>query len=82
MVYYRQIGLGDTQGERRRDREIAFLLRCPANVLGGGAPSSLADRGHALRSLFPPPAALPSLPLLRTRLKRLSLRGAQRRGNP
>ena len=62
MVYYRQIGLGDTQGERRRDREIASLLRCPANVLADGAASSLADRGHALRSLFPPPAALPSLP--------------------
>ena len=26
-------------------------------------PSSLTDRGHSLRSLFPPPAALPSLPI-------------------
>ena len=25
-------------------------------------PSSSADRGHSLRSLYPPPAALPSLP--------------------
>jgi len=29
----------------------AFLLRCPAIVLGDGAPSSLADRGHSLASL-------------------------------
>ena len=27
------------------------------------APSSSADRGHSLRSLYPPPAALPSLPI-------------------
>ncbi len=38
------------------------LLRCPANVLGNSKPSSLADRCHSLRSLYPPPAALPSLP--------------------
>ena len=38
------------------------LLRCPANVLGDSAPSSLADRCHSLRSLTLPQAALPSLP--------------------
>ena len=43
--------------------EDVLLLRCPANVLGVGAPSSLADRCHSLRSLLPPPAALPSLPI-------------------
>ncbi len=32
---------------------VSTLLRCPANVLGGGAPSSLADRGHSLPSLDP-----------------------------
>ena len=38
------------------------LLGCPANVLGDGAPASLADPGHALPSLLPPPAAVGSLP--------------------
>ena len=45
------------------------LLRCPANVLGDSAPSSLADRCHSLRSLDPPPAALPSLPTGLSRLR-------------
>ena len=40
------------------------LLRCSANVLGDGAPSSLADRCHSLGLLPLPPAALPSLPRL------------------
>ena len=39
---------------------------CPVAVPGifvaVGAASSSADRGHSLRSLHPPPAALPSLP--------------------
>ena len=43
-------------------RYFPVLLRCPANVLGVGAPSSLADRSHSLRSLYPPQAALPSFP--------------------
>ena len=43
--------------------KAACLLRCPANVLGI-TPSSLADRGHSLRSLLPPLAALPSLPYI------------------
>jgi len=38
-------------------------LRCPANVLGDGTPSSLADRCHSLSSLHPPLAAVASLPL-------------------
>ena len=40
----------------------AVLLRCPTNVLGFQKPSSLVDRGHSLRSLLPPLAALPSPP--------------------
>ena len=40
-------------------------MRCPANVLGDGAPSSLADRCHSLPSLPPPPAAVGSLPKCR-----------------
>ena len=40
-----------------------FLLQYPTNVLGLEKPSSLVDRCHSLRSLHPPPAALPSLPL-------------------
>jgi hypothetical protein len=31
-------------------------------LVGDGAPSSFTDRCHSLRSLYPPPAALPSLP--------------------
>ena len=40
-----------------------FLLRCPAAASPVEAGLRLADRGHSLRSLSPPPAALPSLPL-------------------
>ena len=57
---------GDSKGTVRpfgRLESPGVLLRCPANVLGAKAPSSLADRCHSLRSLLPPPAALPSLPL-------------------
>ena len=36
-------------------------LRCPACALAR-TPALHADRGHSLRSLFPPQAALPSLP--------------------
>jgi len=34
----------------------------PGIFVAVGAASSSADRGHSLRSLHPPPAALPSLP--------------------
>ena len=34
----------------------------PGIFVADGAASSSADRGHSLRSLLPPPAALPSLP--------------------
>ena len=37
----------------------------PDIFLGDKAPSSAIDRGHSLRSLYPPQAALPSLPLAR-----------------
>ena len=48
-----------------------FLLGCPVNVLGDGAPSSLTDPGHSLRSLYPPQAALPSLPIPNTEVKHI-----------
>ena len=35
----------------------------PGIFVADGAASSSADRGHSLRSLHPPPAALPSLPI-------------------
>ena len=52
---------------------VCSLLRCPADILGDKAPSSPADRCHSLRSLYPPQAALPSLPLryVISRLNRL-----------
>ena len=34
----------------------------PGIFVAAGAASSSADHGHSLRSLYPPPAALPSLP--------------------
>ena len=40
-----------------------FLLGSPANVLGDGAPSSLADPCHLLASFLPPQAAVGSLPI-------------------
>ena len=60
----------------RRVRRISFgitilpkssdLLTIPVAVpdifVGFQKPSSSVDRGHSLRSLLPPPAALPSLP--------------------
>jgi len=38
-------------------------LRCPAETSPDEAGLFLADRCHSLRSLLPPQAALPSLPL-------------------
>ena len=35
----------------------------PCVRLGDGAPALHTDRGHSLRSLYPPQAALPSLPV-------------------
>ena len=46
------------------------LLRCPKQPSGFRIPSAAFDRGHSLRSLHPPPAALPSLPTLRSSLRR------------
>ena len=42
---------------------MCFLLRCPADAASDKADLHLADRCHSLRSLLPPQAALPSLPL-------------------
>ena len=39
-----------------------LLLRCPTVASSDKADSHLVDRCHSLRSLLPPPAALPSLP--------------------
>ncbi len=52
----------NARSHSKRTAQSLPLLRCPSNVLGDKAPSSLADRGHSLRSLILPPAALPSLP--------------------
>ena len=55
-----------------------LLLRCPAAVTPDKAGLLPADRCHSLRSLLPPPAALPSLPLrLRLRRSHLPQRGRQ-----
>ena len=42
--------------------KVRPLLRCPVLSLAR-TPASLTDRSHSLRSLLPPPAALPSLPV-------------------
>ena len=41
---------------------LPYPVAVPGICVGDGAPSSSADRCHSLRSLLPPPAALPSLP--------------------
>ena len=41
---------------------LPYPVAVPGIFVGDGAPSSSADRCHSLRSLLPPPAALPSLP--------------------
>ena len=43
-------------------RYFPVLLRCPAKASPVEAGLLSADRCHSLRSLLPPPAALPSLP--------------------
>ena len=40
---------------------FALPVAVPGIFVGGGAPSSVADRCHSLSSLFPPPAAVASL---------------------
>ena len=55
------ISLGITilpKSSTRRTSPVAV----PGVLLADGAAASLTDRGHSLRSLLPPPAALPSLP--------------------
>ena len=42
--------------------ETALLLRCPADAAPDKAGLHPADRCHSLGSLFPPPAAVASLP--------------------
>ena len=67
----------DTCG-RHDDR---FPVAVPDIFVGGGAPSSSVDRCHSLSSLYPPLAALASLPLTveirnentRVKLKSLAL---------
>ena len=41
---------------------MGLPVAVPDIFVGGEAPSSAVDRGHALSSLYPPPAALASLP--------------------
>ena len=56
-----RISLGITilpKSSTRRTIPVAML----GALVADGAAASLADRGHSLRSLHPPPAALPSLP--------------------
>ena len=42
---------------------MPVLLRCPATAAHDKACLLFADRCHSLRSLLPPQAALPSLPM-------------------
>ncbi len=53
------------------NRSTCFLLGCPANVLGDGAPSSLADPGHSLAFFLPPQAAVGSFPIPNTEVKHM-----------
>ena len=46
------------------DRKCALPVAVPGSFLADRAASSSADRGHSLRSLDPPQAALPLLPKL------------------
>ena len=41
---------------------LTIPVAVPGIFLADGAAASSADRGHSLRSLYPPPAALPLLP--------------------
>ena len=52
----------DTDGSSDRFHRSAPPVAVPDIFLGAKAPSSAIDRCHSLRSLYPPPAALPSLP--------------------
>ena len=44
--------------------QISVPVAVPGIFLADKAASSSADRCHSLRSLAPPPAALPSLPMV------------------
>ena len=55
--------LGDTQGERLACGSTRHPVAVPGVRLADGAAALHTDRGHSLRSLHPPPAALPSLPI-------------------
>jgi len=64
-----QTGCGNPSlplGRERPSKVAAAACMCPAAVpdiiVGNEAPSSAVDRCHSLRSLYLPPAALPSLP--------------------
>ena len=57
----RRISLGITIRPRSSTR-LTIPVAVPDIFVGFQKPSSAVDRGHSLRSLLPPPAALPSLP--------------------
>ena len=57
----RRISLGMTILPRSSTRRT-IPVAVPGIFVGGGAPASSADRCHSLSSLYPPPAALASLP--------------------
>ncbi len=59
------------QGSMGTGGSTCFLLRCPAGASSDEADLLLADRCHSLRSLFPPLAALPSLPIPNTEVKHI-----------
>ena len=46
----------------RSSTRLTIPVAVPDIFVGFQKPSSSVDRGHSLRSLHPPPAALPSLP--------------------
>ena len=61
MRSVRLISLGMTIRPRSSTR-LTIPVAVPGIFVGDSAPASSADRCHSLRSLLPPPAALPSLP--------------------
>ncbi len=50
------------QQKEKTNSDMCFLLRCPKKSSGLRFILDFFDRCHSLRSLLPPPAALPSLP--------------------
>ena len=55
-------GIKKPCGARHFDLLHNSTVAVPVIFLAAGAAASAADRSHSLRSLYPPPAALPSLP--------------------